>query len=194
MKRFWGFCELYNVVDPFPVTEHLLCAFAAHLADAGQTIKAYLAAVRNTQLSMGLPDPREQLSLPILKRVQAGIARVRLGRSQPSRVRLPITARILLQIKQELGQSAHPERRVLWAVCCTAFFGFFRLGELLLLSPSAFNPRLHLAWGDMAVDDPQDTSMVKYRNQRPIKQAAGSTSSWERRASTCAQSRPLCRM
>ena len=124
MKRFWGFCELYNVVDPFPVTEHLLCAFAAHLADAGlagQTIKAYLAAVRNTQLSMGLPDPREQSSLPILKRVQAGIARVRLGRSQPFRVRLPITARILLQIKQELGQSAHPERRVLWAVCCTAF-------------------------------------------------------------------------
>ena len=62
MKRFWGFCELYNVVDPFPVTEHLLCAFAAHLADAGlagQTIKAYLAAVRNTQLSMGLP-PRSK--------------------------------------------------------------------------------------------------------------------------------------
>ena len=176
MKRFWGFCELYNVVDPFPVTEHLLCAFAAHLADAGlagQTIKAYLAAVRNTQLSMGLPDPREQSSLPILKRVQAGIARVRLGRSQPSRVRLPITARILLQIKQELGQSAHPEKRVLWAVCCTAFFGFFRLGELLLLSPSAFNPRLHLAWGDMAVDDPQDTSMVKYHLKQSKTDQAG---------------------
>ena len=36
-----------------------------------------------------------------------------------------------------------------------AFFGFFLVGELLLASPGSFNPRLHLAWGDMAVDNPQ---------------------------------------
>ena len=164
MKKFWYFCERFNVADPFPVTEHLLCAFAAFMADGGlasQTIKSYLAAVRNTQLSLGLPDPREELSLPILKHVQAGIARARMGRGQPSRVRLPITAQILRQFKQKLEQVAHPERIVLWAVCCTAFFGFFRLGELLLPSQSAFNPRRHLAWEDVAVDDRQATRMAK---------------------------------
>ena len=36
----------------------------------------YMSSVRNIQISLGLPDPREQSSLPMLKRVQVGIARV----------------------------------------------------------------------------------------------------------------------
>ena len=122
----------------------------------------YLAAIRNTQLSLGQPDPREQSSLPVLKRVLAGISRSRLGRGQPSWVRLPVTAVLLRRMKQELERSEHTEMRVLWAVCCTAFFGFFRLGELLRSSPSEFNPRLHLSWGDMAVDSPLAPTMVRF--------------------------------
>ena len=128
------FCSRYNVSDPFPVTEYLLCCFATFLANEGlapQSIKSYLAAVRNTQLSLGLPDPREQSAFPILKRVQLGISRARLGCQQPSRVRLPITGQVLRRVKADLEQSGHPERTVIWAVCCVAFFGFFRLGELL---------------------------------------------------------------
>ena len=164
MRKFSTFCEHYHVTDPFPVSEFLLCAFAAYMADSGltpQTVKSYLPAIRNTQLSLGLPDPREQSSLPMLKRVQAGINRARLGRGHPSRVRLPITATLLRRIKHELGRTSHPERIVLWAICCAAFFGFCRLGELLLPSPGSFNPRLHLAWGDMAVDNPLAPRMVK---------------------------------
>ena len=78
---------------PFPVHELLLCYFAAYLAQKGlppQTVKGYLAAVRSAQISMVLPDPREQSSLPLLRWVQAGISRIRLqsGR-QMVRVRLP---------------------------------------------------------------------------------------------------------
>jgi hypothetical protein len=165
MKKFTAFCCQYNIMDPFPVTEHLLCCFAAYMADGGlsaQTVKGYLAAVRNTQLSLGLPDPREHSSLPILKRVQAGISRSRLGRGQAARVRLPITACLLLQIGQALIHSEHPERRALWAVCCTAFFGFFRLGELLLPAGATFDPTRHLAWGDMAVDNMQSPRMIRF--------------------------------
>ena len=92
----------------------------------------------------------------------AGISRSRVGRGQPSRIRLPIIAALLRDIGKELERSAIPERLVLWAVCCTAFFGFFRLGELLLVKQSDFNPRLHLAWGDMAVDNQQAPSMLKF--------------------------------
>ena len=165
MRRFNTFCERYQVLDPFPVTELLLCLFAASLADDGlapQTVKAYLAAIRNMQLSLGLPDPREQSSLPVLKRVHAGIGRSRLGRGQPSRIRLSITTVLLRKMRGELERLAHPERLVIWAVCCTAFFVFFRLGELLLTSPSQFNPRLHLSWGDMAIDDPLAPRMLKF--------------------------------
>ena len=169
MRKFGSFCERYHVSDPFPVSEFLLCAFAADMADNGlaaQTIKSYLAAIRNAQLSLGLPDPREQSSLPILKRVQAGISRARLGRGHPSKVRLPMTAPLLRQIKHELERTSHPERIVLWAVSCTAFFGFFRLGELLVTSPTDFNPRLHLTWGDLAVDDLHAPRMVKFHLKR----------------------------
>ena len=127
------------------------------MADSGltqRTVNSYLSARRNTQLSLALPDPREQSSLPMLKRVQAGISRAQLGRSHPSRVQLPITAPLLRRIKHELESTSHPERIVLWAICCAAFFGFFSLGELLLASPGSFNPQLNLAWGDMAVDNP----------------------------------------
>jgi hypothetical protein len=165
MRRFTSFCDRYQVQDPFPVTERLLCSFAAFLGDEGlapQTVKSYLAAIRNTQLSLGLPDPREQSALPVLRRVLAGISRSRIGRSRPARIRLPMTAPLLRDIRSELERSANPERGVLWAVCCTAFFGFFRLGELLLTKPSDFDPRLSLAWGDMAVDDRQNPKMIKF--------------------------------
>ena len=77
MKKFHNFCMRYSVIDPFLVTERLLCCYAVYLAEEGleqQMIKAYSAAVRNMQLSLGLPDPREQSALPILKQVQAGIS------------------------------------------------------------------------------------------------------------------------
>ena len=178
MKKFSTFCDRFQVSDPFPVTEHLLCSFAAFMADSGlatQTVKSYIAAIRNTQLSLGLPDPREQSSPPILKRVLAGIGRSRLGSGQRSRVCLSVTATLLRDIRRELERSAHLERLVLWAVCCTAFFGFFRLGELLLTRQLYFDSRLHLSWGDMAVNDPRTSRMIKFhlRHSRQTPLAEG---------------------
>ena len=164
LKRFHNFCTLFNVTTPFPVTEHLLCCFAAYLADQGQapqTGVSYLAAVRSMQLSLGLPDPRDSSSLPILKRVQAGIKRARLQRNIPPRICLPITAKVLEQIRLTLNQSAHPEKILLWAVACTTFFGFFRLGELLLESPTTFSKSASLAWGDVTVDSQSTPTKVK---------------------------------
>ena len=113
------------------------------------------------QISLGLPDPREQSSLPVLKRVQAGIRRARMLRGSPSRIRLPITATILGQIRSDLINSAHPQTALVWAIACSAFFGFFRLGELLPESATAFNPQTNLSWGDVAVDSQQSPKMVR---------------------------------
>ena len=128
MKTFDTFCSTFQLPDPFPVTETVLCSFAAYLADQGlslQTVKSYLAGVRNMQLSLGLPDPRDQSSLPILKHVQAGIKRARL-RTTPARVRLPVTPPLLRQLRQYLEATAHIDRVEMWAICCMAFFGCFR--------------------------------------------------------------------
>ena len=57
--------------------------------------------------------------------------------------------------------SQHPEKHVLWAVACTAFFGFFRLGELLPESANAYKQETHLSWGDVAVDCHDHPKMVQ---------------------------------
>ena len=67
-KNIWGrhetlhtkFCLTYSITDPFPLSELLLCYYTSYLARKGlapQTIKAYLAALRNAQILLGLPRP-----------------------------------------------------------------------------------------------------------------------------------------
>ena len=148
--------------SPFPVLEHLLCCFAAFLADQGlapQTGHSYLSAVRSMQISLGLPDPRDKSSLPALKRVQAGIKRARLEKGTQSSIRLPITGTILNRIRLALDNSCHPHKVPLWAIAATAFFGFFRLGELLPESSRTFNPSTSLSWGDVAVDSQDNPTL-----------------------------------
>ena len=130
LRRFHTFCIKYDIATPFPVTEQLLCYFSAYLVDQGlspQTGRSYLAAVRSMQVSLGLPYPRDQSSMPLLKRVQAGIRRVRVERgTQQARVRLPITLEVLGKVQRHLKSSQHPHQQLLWAISTLAIFGFFR--------------------------------------------------------------------
>ena len=164
MHRFHNFCTTYNVTSPFPLTEQLLCTYASYLANqqlTPQTIKSYLSALRSWQISLVLPDPRDKSSLPMLKRVQAGISQLRLMKGSQARIRLPIMSHLLWQIKQALDRSFHPAKLVIWAVASTVFFGFFRLGELLLDSAQVFNESTCLSWGDVAVDNRSAPSMIQ---------------------------------
>ena len=150
--------------SPFPVTEKLLCYFATALAKDGlspQTIKSYLSAVRSMQISLGLPPPRDQSSLPLLKRVLDGIRTSKPLEGKPPRTRLPITATVLRRIQASLVAEGNLEDLAYWAVATTAFFGFFRLGELLVETETSYNPALHLSWGDVAVNDRSSATMVK---------------------------------
>ncbi len=165
MRHFTKFCMIYAIQAPFPVYERLLCYFATYLAKrnlAPQTIKCYLAAVRNAQIAMGLPDPRDQSSMPLLKRIQAGISRIRLQAGKSAKqTRLPITFDILRQICTAWSRSSNHNCGLLCAVATMAFFGFFRLGELLPTSRSTWKATTDLAWGDVAVDDLQSPRMIQ---------------------------------
>ncbi len=165
LRKFYEFCSIYNLTTPFPISELHLCYFVAFLAEqdlAPSSCSTYLAAVRNAQIALGLPEPREHSSLPLLKRVLSGIRRCRLQQGKGcKKTRLPVTVELLKRMKDRLDQSSDPDKVVLWAVACTAFFGFFRLGELLPTSPSSFDARTDLAWGDVAVDDRDSPTMVQ---------------------------------
>ncbi len=97
----------------------------------------------------------------MLKRVQAGINRLRLGRGPPTRLRLPVTPHLLTQMRNSLNKSSHPAKSLIWAAATTAFFGFFRLGELLCNSAQEFSEATCLAWGDVAVDNQSAPTMVQ---------------------------------
>ena len=111
---------------------------------------------------MGLPDPRDQSSLPLLKRVQAGIKRVRASRGlHHQKIRLPITLMMLESIRKASNKSADRDRELTWAVVSVAFFGFFRLGELLLDHASTYSHATHLSWGDVVVDNRENLTMLR---------------------------------
>ena len=160
MRRFYAFCDTYSISSPFPVSECTLCYFTTFLANdmlSAQTIKTYLSAVRNTQISLGFPDPRAQAAMPRLERIQAGIRRVLATRGKQKRSRLPITPAVLEGLKKFWAGSSDDDRQLYWATAALCYFGFFRLGELLTPSES----RAQLNWGDITFNHAFQPTMVK---------------------------------
>ena len=121
------------------------------------------------QVTLGLPEPRAFSSLPRLRLVQAGIQRThREQASQPSRVRLPITPAILRAMRSTLeAQATDPDVIMIWAAALLCFFGFFRSGEITIPNAAGFNPKIHLAWGDVTLDSTQSPSLLKIRLKNP---------------------------
>ena len=73
----------------------------------------------------------------------------------------PITASVLKCMRGQLESSCHPHKELLRAVACTAFFGFFRLGELCLATASQVQPTASIMWGDVAVDSRENPTIWK---------------------------------
>ena len=40
-----------------------------------------------------------------------------------------------------------------WAALTLSFFGFFHSGELMVPSNKSFGSKVHLSWGDVAIND-----------------------------------------
>ena len=160
-----SFCFKYHVVSPFPVSECMLCYFDVSLAREGlahSTIKTYLAAVRHTDthIERGYPDLRDGTSLPQLHLVQTGIHHDRAEQGPPVTQRLPITVPLLRQMRRVLTQ--HPidyESSLIWVAATTCFF--FRSGEITAPTESGFNPTVHLAWGDVGMDDSTPSTKIR---------------------------------
>jgi len=49
----------------------------------------------------------------------------------------------------------------LWAACCIAFFGFLRIGEMVVPSNDAYDLCVHLNIFDVTVDNPERPTVLK---------------------------------
>ena len=161
--QFINFCSSAGSY-PLPLSENLLCFYVSFLADKGlahSSIKCYLAAARHLQISHGLPDPNIG-DMPRLKQIIRGIKSFQAKQGRQSRPRLPITPTILRSIRNIWSKSSPTHDQVLlWAAFTLAFFGFLRSGEICSPSDKAYDPTAHLSFSDVAIDDPQNPSIMR---------------------------------
>lgn len=100
-------------------------------------------------------------SMPVLEHVLRGIKKEHAKKATPTKTRLPITPNILSKIKTVWEKDAqHFDMIMLWAACCTCYFGLLRSGKICVPSASQYDPTGHLSISDVAVDSHVNPSIV----------------------------------
>ena len=165
-ERYLKFCRDGNF-DPLPLTQSMLCAYVSFLANDNlkhSTLKVYLSAARNLQISAGMPDPFGGVAFHQLQQVMRGIKRAEAEKGVGAKQRLPITP-VLLKKLWEVWSCKREEHdtKMLWAACCLCFFAFLHAGEMTVPSDNEYDEAVHLSVRDISVDDPVHPSMLKIR-------------------------------
>ena len=117
---------------------------------AGSSAKSYLAALRYTQIAIGLGYPK-MAEWQKLGYVTRGFKKLAIAKQRP---RLPITPPILRQLKRawETMEDSF-NGRMLWAAARMCFFGFLRTGEVLVPSRALYDAEVHLSIDDVKLDN-----------------------------------------
>ena len=138
-----------------PITSESVTLFAAFLGAEGlaiSTIESYLAALRHVHLLAYPSCPAPSWHSPHMKVLLRGIQRVQAQHS-PARVRLPITSSLMRCIKAQLTKSPSSHMsRLIWAACCTGYFGFLRCGEFLVPDGTQYDASIHLSLADFTLN------------------------------------------
>ena len=161
-QRYIQFCNQTNQTV-IPTSENTLLLFAAHLALSGlayTSIKVYFSAIGNLHSAHSHHEAYHQALTPRLEQVLRGIKREQCS-TRTDRIRLPITAEIMYQIFRVLARPpAEYQNIMLWAACCTAFFGFLRVGEMTIPNQNAYDSSVHLSLQDVSLDSRTTPTIV----------------------------------
>jgi len=118
---------------------------------SGGMVKSYLAAVRHTQIALGLGDAHMG-EMPQLEYVVKGVKKMPTDR--PTRPLLPRALEILCRLKSMWQNWPNcRDASMLWAAATMCFFGFLRAGEVVVPSEGGFDPSSHLAYGDVRANN-----------------------------------------
>ena len=81
------------------------------------------------------------------------------SRGKKKTTRLPVTPAILERMRRHWASSGDRNGQLYWAVSTICYFGFFRLGELLL--PTEAETRALLKWGDITFNHASQPTLLK---------------------------------
>ena len=144
------------------MSEPGLCKFVASLAVEGlaaNSIRIYLAGVRHAQIERGGQDPQWG-SMPRLGQVHRGVRRCRAEEGFKDRMRHPMSPDMLLKLRSSWEKRAGWDSIMLWAAVCMCYFGCTRAGEITAPERGSFDPRAHLTFKDVMVDNADKPRMI----------------------------------
>ena len=166
LHKFAEFCSLYSILLPFPVSEPILCYFSSHLTCQSlspQTIKSYLAFILHMQIMLGLPEPRAFSSLPHLRLVQSRIQRTCSMASFFSWDKVAHNSRYIKKDLRAVVANGIRSRHTDVMGSCSHLLFSLPLWGITVPSQNFFDSRKHLSWGDIAVDNRLQPTMLKVK-------------------------------
>lgn len=128
-----------------PLSESQVSLFVGYLLKenlSASTVESYLSGLRQAHIAAGLSC--DTLKSDFIKQVLRGRKNQLISNPQSSNNsnRLPVTPSILALIKKDLKASDLPNERklLIWAISTLAFFGGFRIHEILSQNTNKFDP------------------------------------------------------
>jgi hypothetical protein len=139
-------------ICPIPITQLRQFAvwadYQRHLAPS--TVKSYISALSKLQLLLGF-EKTSFNSDAWLKAFLQGSENSKIYEPQHTLTRRAVTYEVLILIGHQITHSGWSEfsKSLFWSVSLLAFWGSFRLGELLTVDYSTFDPFSSLLWDDI---------------------------------------------
>ena len=161
-RSYLAFCQHYNLqdLDPAPLTLCLYLEFLARSFHSHRSILNYLSAVRTLHNKLGAPcSAMDSYDVHLMQRALS----LTLDRSLP--MRQPITVEILTQLLQVCDASG-PYGVIYRCIFTMAFFGMFRLSNLVPPTASSFTVRENLCSADVWEHPPGLIVMSRWSKTR----------------------------
>ena len=146
LRAYISFTTYYGVED-FPILLGVLLRFIALLARGPYAYGSAANVISNLKWFTRLLDPSsEKIFETVL--VSASLRGLKAQLSRPLRQKLPFTVAHMAQL-HDLLDLANSKHLAAWCAMLLAFFGCFRLSNLVPTSSNKFNPRKHLSRADV---------------------------------------------
>jgi hypothetical protein len=157
-RAYFLFCIHYAIL-PLPSSPDTMCLFAQFLSrslKSIQSVRAYVSAVRTLHLYLSLPCTG--FNDFILNLTMRGISRI--NPHTPNQ-KMPITPDILLKLFATLDLSS-PLQLALWTSFLFGFYLCARKSNLVIPSPSKFDPTKHLCRADIVTTPTGINVLIKW--------------------------------